>query len=76
MLLDVLVHCMINLDEFWVKNSKICTTDPRNHAISENYANSEILQQGLRPSCANSVALWTWPTCFGLLAQFRVRGAF
>ena len=43
---------------FGVKNSKICTTDPKNHAISEIYANSEILQQGLRPSCANSVALW------------------
>jgi hypothetical protein len=34
-LLDVLVHCRINLDEFWVKNCKFCTTGLKKLAISE-----------------------------------------
>jgi hypothetical protein len=79
MLLDVLVHCRNHWDEFWVKNSKICTTDPKNHAISEIYANSEILQQGLRPSCANSVALWMGQhalACWSILGSVVRSDAF
>jgi hypothetical protein len=57
------------------QNWKFCTSDPKNHAISEIHANSEILQDEPRSRGAISAALWTWPTCFGLLAQFRARGA-
>jgi hypothetical protein len=42
----IMVHCRIKRDEFWVKTGKICTTDPKNYAISEIHANSEILQAG------------------------------
>lgn len=64
----LMVHCRINLDEFWVKNCRFGTTDPKNHAISENFANSEILQAGHAPgaliaqaSNLVNVLLACWP---------------
>jgi hypothetical protein len=42
----IMVHCRIKRNEFWVKTGKNCTTDPKNYAISEIHANSEILQAG------------------------------
>jgi hypothetical protein len=38
-----MVHCRIELDEFWVKNCKICTTR-RNSLLAKYFANSKILQ--------------------------------
>jgi hypothetical protein len=72
----VMVLCRIDLDEFGVKNDKFGTTDPKNCAISENFANSEILQTGPRPRCAISVAFCMGQHAFGLLVYSRVRGAF
>jgi hypothetical protein len=45
-----MVHCKIDLNEFWGQNCSFGITDPKNHAISEIYANSEILQDEPRPS--------------------------
>jgi hypothetical protein len=53
---------------FWVKNCRFGTTDPKNHAISEMFANSKILQAGHAPgaliaqaSDLANVLLACWP---------------
>ena len=72
----IMVHCRIKMDKFWVKNWKFCTSDPKNYAISEIYANSKIHQDELRSRGAISAALWFGQLAFGLLAHCRVGGAF
>jgi hypothetical protein len=58
------------------QNGKFDTTDPKKLVIRKNFANSEILQTGLRPRVANSDFLYSCQLAFGLLAQHRVGGAF
>jgi hypothetical protein len=69
MLLDVLVHCRNHWNEFWVKNWKFGTTDPKSYAISEIYANSEIHRMSHAPaellaqlSGLGQLALACWPS--------------
>jgi hypothetical protein len=71
-----MVHCRIDLDVFWGQNGKFGTTDPKKLAISENFANSKILQTGPRPRCANSADLCFGQHAFLLLAHCGVSGAF
>jgi hypothetical protein len=49
------------------QNGKFGTTYPKKLAISENFANSEILQTGPRPRVANSDFLCSCQLAFGLL---------
>jgi hypothetical protein len=50
MLLDDYGALQDRTEQVLGQNWKFCTSDPKNHAISEIYANSEILPDEPRPS--------------------------
>jgi hypothetical protein len=69
MLLDDYGALQDQTEQVLGQNWKFCTSDPKNHAISEIYANSEILRNVPRSRGAISAALWFGQHVFGLLVH-------